>query len=711
LSRTRVRLFLRAADAGMTPLEVDAAVATRWTDAEYGAVDEGDGAVRWLEITVSLPGVHRASDVSAEVLADDDARRLSVLATTSGREEPETTSRALKATVPLPRACDGDAAPMVKFSKKKHSLVVRFPARPKKSREDAATSPAANAKKASGGDGGSRGSNEREGHEGEPCEGEEAAREDEENEENPLAEYLAMLGVASNEMYAAADVADADRPGPKPGPARTVSRASTSAEAASTSTSRRTSHSALVLSDRPRGPRGGDDRIVTDDATRTDVRFSSSRASASAPRKSRKKASGRRREWEKNAKKSPSRLLRCVHLARSVSQLDDLAESLASQLHDKGYATAEFITPEAVRFVRSEIANVAPFYTPGEIWLGRNDAGAQISVKSVRGDRVFWMDPDQIEAGRFDALASVLKAIDTLVLDHMARDARRDANANATKSHDDVYEKKKVATRLAGLADRTHAMLAEYPGRESRFVKHVDNTARDGRRLTVLCYLNEDWLGEHGGALKVYDLPEGTRSSGLNARAEKVPLLGEEEDEEDQTVNRGFLNIAPAGGVVAMFYADEIPHEVLPSHRSRHSFTVWYYDQQESEEASLRGRGGEGESPSAVARAAHHPTIDGDERSLASNESVLTNRFSETSDEISADLAAASFVKTMMTENLSPESAFEAAAALSGPALATAAAVFGAPGADALLATLKQISRDELRELRGEMVNMGMGAA
>ena len=53
-----------------------------------------------------------------------------------------------------------------------------------------------------------------------------------------------------------------------------------------------------------------------------------------------------------------------------MSQLDDLAESLASQLHDKGYATAEFITPEAVRFVRSEIANVAPFYTPGEIWLG-----------------------------------------------------------------------------------------------------------------------------------------------------------------------------------------------------------------------------------------------------------------------------------------------------------------------------------------------------
>ena len=117
-----------------------------------------------------------------------------------------------------------------------------------------------------------------------------------------------------------------------------------------------------------------------------------------------------------------------MRLARSVSELDDLAERLAAGLHDKGYATAEFITAEAVRVVRSEIANVAPFYAPGEIWLGRDDAGAQISVKSVRGDRVFWMDPDQIEAGRFDALASVLKAIDTLVLDHMARDARRPRN-------------------------------------------------------------------------------------------------------------------------------------------------------------------------------------------------------------------------------------------------------------------------------------------
>ena len=646
LSRTRVRLFLRAADAGMAPLEGDAAAATRWTDAEGGAVDEGDGAVRWLEITVSLPGVHRASDVSAEVLADADARRLSVMATTSGRETPET-------IVPLPRACDGDAAPRVKFSKKKQTLVVRFPAR-----EDAARPKARAAKDASGGDGiaqpatltdatltDARKGDESE-SESEACRTE-AARADENDEENPLAEYLAMLGVAPS---GTAD--DADRYGPGPADDDASTPASTSAEPAPIrSATTRTKTPALE------GMRALSDE-TSDDTTRnipSEASPASSASETSAPR-SRKKASGRRRK-ALSAKRFPAPL-RSVRLARSVSELDALAERLAAGLHDKGYATAEFITAEAVRVVRSEIANVAPFYTPGEIWLGRDDAGAQISVKSVRGDRVFWMDPEQIEAGRFDALASVLKAIDTLVLDHMARDARRPRN-----------EKRKTARRLAGLADRTHAMLAEYPGRASRFVKHVDNTARDGRRLTVLCYLNEDWRGEHGGALKVYD------RMGPDGASERDGAAAS-------------LEVAPAGGALAMFYADEVPHEVLPSHRSRHSFTVWYYDRQESEEASRRGRGEDAESPSAVARAAHRPTVD----------------------DVSADLddlAASSFVKTMMTENLSPERAFEAAATLTGPALATAAAVFGAPGADALLATLKRITREELRELRSEMVNMG----
>ena len=336
--------------------------------------------------------------------------------------------------------------------------------------------------------------------------------------------------------------------------------------------------------------------------------------------------------------------LRCVRTARTMRAVSDMADDLASSLNARGWATAEFITSDAVSVVREEIANVARFYTPGEIWLGAADAGAQISVKSVRGDRIFWMDPDQIEAGRFRVLGEMLAAIDKLVLDELSR----------------------RAPRLASLADRTHAMLAEYPGRGSRFVRHVDNTGRDGRRLTVLCYLNPDYVGEHGGALKVYP-------------------------EDDVDGERG-EEVAPAGGVITMFYADQIPHEVLPSHRERHSFTVWYYDEAEHREAIAR----RGDAAAADSRAAHVPVAnlgEGDER--------IRRQDLE-------DARASAFVKTMMTENLTAEKATAAARALGPSALKTAATVFGAPDEKAFVASLERMSPEDFSQLRAEMASMGM---
>ena len=89
-----------------------------------------------------------------------------------------------------------------------------------------------------------------------------------------------------------------------------------------------------------------------------------------------------------------------------------MAEDLAASLSARGWATCDFITSDAVAICREEIKHVAPHYTPGEIWLGKRASGAQISVKSVRGDRVFWMHPEQIELGGFVALAEMLAAID-----------------------------------------------------------------------------------------------------------------------------------------------------------------------------------------------------------------------------------------------------------------------------------------------------------
>jgi len=461
----------------MEPIEVDAAVATRWADVdELGCVSGEDGTSRWLEITVSLPGVRNASDVLAEVLGDAKGHRLSVRATTSGRDDVEVKYRA---DVPLPPECDAEPAPRVKFSKKKMVLVVRFP--PRKQTDAVAAS--ANAD----GLADTRVDTLAETLAG-TVHGADTIQHD---SENPLAEYLSMLGAdaAGREKYAC----DAVFPVKEGQREEVISECTT---ATNTTT-----------------PKTRDTHGESDDNSVATV----TKPVVSGSSRNRKKQDGRRRKAEKKAGKNQPQtqtqtrphlqlpLFKNVKLAKSVAQLDDMADSLACQLGERGWATCEFITPSAVRAVREEIENVAPFYTPGEIWLGKADAGAQISVKSVRGDRVFWMDPDQIMAGRFVALASTLQAIDTLVLDHMARDAKRSAKRATDANNEANVSTNTTASRLSNLADRTHAMLAEYPGCSSRFVKHVDNTAGDGRRLTVLCYLNEDWLGENGGSLKVYD--------------------------------------------------------------------------------------------------------------------------------------------------------------------------------------------------------------
>lgn len=102
-------------------------------------------------------------------------------------------------------------------------------------------------------------------------------------------------------------------------------------------------------------------------------------------------------------------------------------------------------------------------------------------------------------------------------------------------------------------------MLAVYPGTGARFQRHVDNTAADGRRLTVLCYMNASWGPDDGGELCVH------------------PAAGP-------------VLIPPLAGRLALFHADSMPHEVLPSRRHRYSVNVWYYDAEERDRAAAEAR-------------------------------------------------------------------------------------------------------------------------
>ena len=76
---------------------------------------------------------------------------------------------------------------------------------------------------------------------------------------------------------------------------------------------------------------------------------------------------------------------------------------------------------------------------------------------------------------------------------------------------------------------------------------HLDRFRDDDKRtVSVVLYLNDDWLPEHGGALRLH------------------PHDGDHVD------------IAPVAGRMAMFLSGEMLHEVLPTAHERLSIAGWF---------------------------------------------------------------------------------------------------------------------------------------
>lgn len=83
----------------------------------------------------------------------------------------------------------------------------------------------------------------------------------------------------------------------------------------------------------------------------------------------------------------------------------------------------------------------------------------------------------------------------------------------------------------------------------SHYKRHLDQFKKDDhRKLSIICYLNDDWKEEHGGQLRIH-LPEGP------------------------------LDILPVAGRMVCFRSDLLEHEVLPATRERLSLTGWILDQ------------------------------------------------------------------------------------------------------------------------------------
>lgn len=235
---------------------------------------------------------------------------------------------------------------------------------------------------------------------------------------------------------------------------------------------------------------------------------------------------------------------------------DEALDAIAREVERSNFCVLDgFLGPAHLRRLREEVTGL---HRDGKLQLsklagGRTGGILTYSHTAVRGDHVGWFDGEEGEGtwpGK--SLSAYLQKVDTLVAQLGER----------SPSH------------LGSIAHRSKAMVACYPGGGARYVRHCDNSCDsgegercNGRRLTAILYLNENWTQLHGGELRLF--PPFAKGSAL-------------------------CDVAPLADRLILFYADyRVPHEVLPAHVPRLAVTLWYFDKLEHARARSKGQSAE----------------------------------------------------------------------------------------------------------------------
>ena len=202
--------------------------------------------------------------------------------------------------------------------------------------------------------------------------------------------------------------------------------------------------------------------------------------------------------------------------------LETAFESLVDQLADKGYALMDnFLSAEECTEIRAIIDR---HEESGRLKKAGIGTGQDYQInRSIRGDLIRWIEPEQVAPVTQSYIGKL-----SMMMEYINR------------------------TLYLSLKDSELHYTVYPPGK--RYQRHLDQLRlNDHRRLSVICYLNEDWLPEHGGELRLY-----------------IPEEGETERIKD---------VLPVAGRLICFRSDLLEHEVLPATRHRYSITGWLLDQ------------------------------------------------------------------------------------------------------------------------------------
>jgi SM-20-related protein len=198
--------------------------------------------------------------------------------------------------------------------------------------------------------------------------------------------------------------------------------------------------------------------------------------------------------------------------------MEDLLDHISQEIYSNSYIVVDNFVDETFR--KALLKEQTDLLNQGQFKKAAVGKGDQKQVRSeIRSDEVLWMDPSAL---------SPLQAI----------------------FWEKVEELKQVLNRRCFLGLKSfEGHFARYPI-GSFYKRHLDQFhAVPHRIVTVILYLNESWTEADGGQLRMY-----------------FPQEDGSERVED---------VLPLGGRLVVFLSEEIPHEVLPTHKERISITGW----------------------------------------------------------------------------------------------------------------------------------------
>jgi SM-20-related protein len=209
-----------------------------------------------------------------------------------------------------------------------------------------------------------------------------------------------------------------------------------------------------------------------------------------------------------------------------------LFESISNDIGDKGYSIQIGALPENLSSLLSQHITTLP---KEKFKLARIGRGDELTLNDfVRTDEISWITNDSEASNAWIDWTTSLQSF---------LNRRLFLGLFSFESHFSHYSE------------------------GSFYKRHKDAfKGEDNRVLSVVVYLNENWLDSDGGELVIYN----NQSSGKVITDNSTTFDG------STIVQEHKFTVKPSFGSVVVFLSEKFPHEVLPAKRDRYAIAGWY---------------------------------------------------------------------------------------------------------------------------------------